>query len=763
MVNSGSAPLGRSTDMFRPTEYATAKAPALAFLAFALLPHGAASAATLEVPAAYSTIQAAVNAAMPGDTVEVSTGVYHEFVSFPSSGLPGQPITLAAKSGHTPVIDGTGLATTDLDGLVFIENRAFITVRGMEIASLTASSPSHFPAGIWVRGTSHDIRLLGNTVHHIRNTGCSNCGAHGIAVYGTSAAGSIHDLVIDGNEVRDCVLGWSESLVVNGNVEDFTISNNVVHDNNNIGIVAIGFEGECVGCSDTLDRARDGVIAGNHVYNIDSLGNPSYGSDRSADGIYVDGGTRIVIEKNIVHDCNIGIEMASEHDGKDTSEILARGNFVYRSHSIGMSIGGYDTRRGATRDCAIVHNTLFHNDTDLGGSGEILLQYDTTDNLVVNNVIVANSQNRFVTNDFTLNSGNTIDHNLYFGAGGAAASEWTWQSTPYTGFAAWKAGSGHDTNSVFVDPLLVDPDAGDLHLGPGSPAIGAATALAPSIAGTEDIDGTPRVSGAAADLGADEMACGNGVTEGDEACDDGDLVSGDGCDANCTVTVCGNGIVTGLEACDDGNVTGGDCCDSSCAFEAAASPCEDGEGCTFEDACDGAGTCGGSAAIESGCLLPDPGSGGSQLSLRGDGSSSDRLQWNWGKGPEALLPAFGDPVGGDDVRLCIFVDDGVSSRVFVSALAPGGAGWSTKGSAGLRYDGGSDGLRQVQLRAGEAGRAKIKVKGQGATLGLSGLGFGATATVSAELRNDSTGACFAATYTDPFRKDEAGRFQDKSD
>ena len=85
----------------------------------------------------------------------------------------------------------------------------------------------------------------------------------------------VSDLLIDGNEVRDCVLGWSESVVVNGNVEDFVITNNVVHDNNNIGIDAIGFEGECMGCSDALDRARDGLIAGNHVYNIDSAGNPA--------------------------------------------------------------------------------------------------------------------------------------------------------------------------------------------------------------------------------------------------------------------------------------------------------------------------------------------------------------------------------------------------------------------------------------------------------------------------------------------------------
>jgi cysteine-rich repeat protein len=718
-----------------------------------------AEAATLSVPADHATIQAAVNAALPGDTVEVSTGTYHEFVSFPASGTAGNPITLTAKAGHTPVIDGTGLATTDLDGLVFLENRSYITVSGFEIANLTASSPSHFPAGIWVRGQGHHIEIRDNVVHHIRNAGCSSCGAHGIGVYGTSGAASIHNLVIDGNEVRDCVLGWSESLVVNGNVEDFEITNNTVHDNNNIGIDAIGYEGECSGCGES-DRARDGLIAGNLVYNIDSIANPSYGGGRSADGIYVDGGTRIVVERNTVHHANIGIEVASEHGGRSTSEIVVRSNFVSKSHTAGISIGGYDTRRGSADDCAIVHNTLYDNDTDGNGIGEIYVQYDTHGNTIENNVVFAGVQNRFVTNDFTANSGNVVDHNLYFSAGGAASSEWTWKTTGYTGFAAWKAGSGNDANSVFVDPQLANVAAGDLHLTAGSPAIGAAAPLPGGLAGTADIDGTPRVSGAAADLGADELACGDGNVDADEDCDDGGLVDGDGCDSNCTFTGCGNGIATSGEACDDGNAAAGDCCSALCAFEAGASPCDDGEACTFGDACDGAGACEGSAGVEPSCALPDPLTAGSRLTM-----SADRFGWSWGKGPAITLPGLGDPTTTDDFRICVFADDGVASRVVLSAAAPAGPAW-TASSTSLKYKNtglAPDGLKQILFKAGDAGRAKIKVKGQGPLLGISGLGFGPATTVWAELRNEATGACFAAAYASPFRADDAWRFDDKTD
>ena len=80
----------------------------------------------------------------------------------------------------------------------------------------------------------------------------------GIAVYGTNPKIPITALVIDGNEVHHLKTGSSESLVVNGNVTDFRITDNVVHDNNNIGIDIIGFERTSP--DPATDQARDGVV-----------------------------------------------------------------------------------------------------------------------------------------------------------------------------------------------------------------------------------------------------------------------------------------------------------------------------------------------------------------------------------------------------------------------------------------------------------------------------------------------------------------------
>ena len=193
----------------------------------------------------------------------------------------------------------------------------------------------------------------------------------GIAVYGTDAKTPITDLIIDGNEVHHLKTGSSESLVVNGNVTNFRITHNIVHDNNNIGIDVIGFERTAP--DPAVDQARDGVVSENLVYNITSRGNPAYGHDQSSDGIYVDGGTRVLIERNVIHDVDFGIELASEHKNRATSYITARNNLIYHCNTAGMSIGGYDPERGHTDHCTVVNNTLYDNDTDITWGQDIAI------------------------------------------------------------------------------------------------------------------------------------------------------------------------------------------------------------------------------------------------------------------------------------------------------------------------------------------------------------------------------------------------------
>ncbi len=444
-------------------------------------------------------IQYAVDRAEAGSTIYVMDGIYHEAVTFHRSGsAEAGYLTLQNYPGHHPTLDGTGLPVEGEAGLVVIEDGAYIRLSGFEIRNLNAGgNPDAFPAGIWIRGRGDHLEILNNVIHHIENR-CSQCGAHGIAVYGRDPEASIHDLLIDGNELRDCQLGWSEALALNGNVEAFVISNNVIHDHDNIGVDLIGYEGE--NPDPALDRARNGVVAGNLIYRVSTADNPAYGGERSAAGIYVDGGTQITIERNIIHDADIGIELASEHAGRSTDHIIVRNNFVYNNTQAGLALGGYDSGRGSTEYCVIVHNTFYANTSPQGWGAELYLQFDTRRNVIRNNIFYAGGTARFIGSWSPVMAGNVVDSNLYFPADGV----WSWKGITYSSFGHYRQDTGNDLSSLIgLDPLFLSTAAPDLHLQADSPAIDQGESM--DQAGLLDIDGQPRRQGSAVDLGADEV------------------------------------------------------------------------------------------------------------------------------------------------------------------------------------------------------------------------------------------------------------------
>ena len=296
--------------------------------------------------APWRTIQHAADAVRAGSTVNVRGGVYEERVTINVSGNAGDGyVTFRSYPGETAVLDGAHFTPAARSGMLVIHNKSYIRIEGFEIRNYRTAGHRLTPLGISVTGIGSHIELLHNNVHHIENNfqgrdaPGSGGNGFGIAVYGTDARTPISDLVIDGNEVHHLKTGSSESLVVNGNVANFRITNNVVHDNNNIGIDIIGFERTAP--DPAVDQARDGVVSGNLVYNITSRGNPAYGNDQSSDGIYVDGGARVLIERNIIHHVDFGIELASEHRNRTTSYITARNNLIYACNTAGVSIGGH--------------------------------------------------------------------------------------------------------------------------------------------------------------------------------------------------------------------------------------------------------------------------------------------------------------------------------------------------------------------------------------------------------------------------------------
>jgi hypothetical protein len=412
------------------------------------------------------TPQAAVDRlGRSGGTVQLASGRYPR-QRIVISGR--SHITVRAEAGAAPVLDGTGLAVpTGQSGMVEIRNGSDIAVSGLTITGYRTASLDAVPIGIFVTGAGHSIRLSGNHVHHLGNDngtlGSFDINAHGIAVYGTDAARPISGLRVTGNELDHLKLGASETLVVNGNVNGWAITHNNIHDNNNIGIDAIGYEDTISGPQRFTDvnRARNGTIAFNRVSRIISEGNPAYWEDGSwcncADGIYIDGGAAITIVGNRVDASDIGIEVASEWAQGRTNDVTVAGNTVTRSRYTGLAIGGYDEDRGEAFDVTVTHNLLRGNNTLNDGSPEVLLQYYVHDTTIEHNTIVSTKAGEAVliyrvrpAGGAAKNARVVLDHNRYAGRVPAGQELYYWNGVEHRGLPAYRAASGQDRSSTYT-------------------------------------------------------------------------------------------------------------------------------------------------------------------------------------------------------------------------------------------------------------------------------------------------------------------------
>jgi hypothetical protein len=462
--------------------------------------------------APWLTIQHAASSVSAGATVYVETGVYNESVTFPASGTASNYITFASYPGQTAVIDGTGLAVSSTEGLINIVNQSYITVSGFEIRNYTTSKASLTPAGIWVTGSGTGVRLLNNLVHNITTTSEKNGNAFGIAVYGTSST-PITELTVSGNQVYDLKTGESESVNVDGNVTHFSITNNIVHDNDNIGIDAIGFEG--VGPTG-YDQAKYGEISGNTVYNISGINNPGEGNSYDADGLYCDGCEYVIFERNTIYNCDLNMEAASEHKGHDSSYVTIRNNVFYDANTVGVSIGGYSNSVGGSDHVVIVNNTLYNNNTQNQGA-EFQIQFhsgDASGNIFENNIVYAGTENVWIYSFVKATSSYpappaTLNWNLYYSTAGYAQGtsiDWAGKSN-YKTFALYQSGSGEDANSTVANPLFdsLGSTPPNLDVASHSPAIHAGSTnltcsvgycgSGTSIYGSTDYAGNPRVNG----------------------------------------------------------------------------------------------------------------------------------------------------------------------------------------------------------------------------------------------------------------------------
>jgi hypothetical protein len=161
-------------------------------------------------------------------------------------------------------------------------------------------------------------------------------------------------------------------------------------------------------------------------------------------------------------------------------------------------------------------------------------------------------------------------------------------------------------------------------------------------------------------------------------------------------------------------------------------------------------------------------SGKSNLTIRNKTpDKGDLISWRWTKGAVTTKAEFGSPLTSDDYALCIY--DAGNPITSVVADAGGICGtkpcWKEK-TTGFGYTNrlmSSTGARTVNLKEGPlAGRATITFQGSGSKLVMPALDD-VVGPVTVQLHRSGGGPCFGATFSAPFRRQDARQLIDRAD
>jgi len=267
------------------------------------------------------------------------------------------------------------------------------------------------------------------------------------------------------------------------------------------------------------------------------------------------------------------------------------------------------------------------------------------------------------------------------------------------------------------------------------PMTGAATFVMPTVSGMADL--------------ASQLACGDGVIDPGEDCDDGNLTNGDGCSEDCAAEPCFT--CTGTP--------------SACTQLPDDIACDPGTLCKINNRCS-AGVCVGDAIPVPGCRVPVAPRKAALLIKDKTPNKKDRLVWKWVKGQATAIGDFGTPGTTTDYELCIYNNAPslvARFRVPAGGTCAGRPCWltSVKKDKYNDKDLTPDGVQKLQLKPGAVnGKAKALLKGKGGHLPLPNLPI-TNLPVTVQLKS-GTGECWSAVYSTP-KKNQFDQFKAKAD
>ena len=231
--------------------------------------------------------------------------------------------------------------------------------------------------------------------------------------------------------------------------------------------------------------------------------------------------------------------------------------------------------------------------------------------------------------------------------------------------------------------------------------------------------------------------------------------------ADGALRACGDGVKDAGEACDDANLSEGDCCSADCQRPAPdGTTCDDGNACTFNDRCSG-GVCIAEPVACEPCGRCDPGTGcyesqgpdcrhGTTTFAASLGIHERRrartIRWDLRSGPATSRQELGEPRKTTTYALCGYDPTGF---VVFRGTAPAGARCGSRACwrrtrRGFEYrdSGARDGLSEVSIEAGHAGAMHARAAGHGRRLSLPAL------PIEGSQLTDNAGLIFKLKRTD---------------
>jgi hypothetical protein len=425
--------------------------------------------------AQFSTIQTALDAANPGDIVEIiDSATYAEHLKIAKNNL-----TLRAAEGQMPVISGRPGAPGDLD-LIDVSGTDGVTIRGLKLTEGTddgiTASPGPGATNLTVEAC--EFETLNDTAIILNNSSTATVRNCTFSELGTAPMRLGNGVNVLTNSV----------VTITGST--FTLLG-VGPDAGGAGVSVSGDSKVTITGNTFTDLLGPGVVASSSSLTV--MNNAFMGGFMN--GNFSDGIELVRTSADIIANHFLGV-------GR-----LAIGTFTPQQDT--------SPRRDSTVN--IVNNLIVSSGTTIGeaGFGMQLVGTSNTRNRfnIINNTIADNSIGTILYALSAPGSSVALVNNILTGSGGAADILFTQAGNRRTtDLSVRNCLIGRDgglgvigqNGNITGDPMFVDSANGDYHLGAGSPAINAGDGSVPNLPMT-DLDGNPRVVGSKADIGAFEF------------------------------------------------------------------------------------------------------------------------------------------------------------------------------------------------------------------------------------------------------------------